>query len=558
CGRYRNASWSADGNSIYGIQIRAGVNELHQLNKNGVKQSVLWRGAVWEVISSLDVSPDGNNLVAALWRKPDGWNLELFSLESFTWRKLTHDSAIEGHPQYSADGQGIIYTSDQNHAFNLHHLDLRTGRSTILSNVRGSALAPHETVSGNIVYLGYSAEGQDIWQLSGSDRINRPVPSLPPGPSGKALFDTPGPVQAEKQPYSAWNSLRPRMWLPWYFFDDQRSELGFSTSGYDSLLRHFYSTTLAYDASNHWPAGYFSYTYDGWYPLFKFQAERTHSFYEITGNVTGRIRRDDNSEIEIAFPFLTMDQRFSVNLGFFTHKNSDVWLDQGVLPIASFTDNVAGLALIYDSSERHIKSISRTSGREIRLLWEDSDALPASNYDGRVRLAEWREFLSLGGEQVLALRLVEGKGSESTRPFRLGGTSDGFSGNGNPLNPFGPSVFNQRRFNLRGYPEGLAALTGQHMRLGSVEYRLPVARIERGFMSPPLGIHQIHATFFYDKGAAWSNRGGPENYYSSSGIEFNADTVFFYSLTMQLAMGYANGREPGGDEKWYLRIGAAF
>lgn len=96
------------------------------------------------------------------------------------------------------------------------------------------------------------------------------------------------------------------------------------------------------------------------------------------------------------------------------------------------------------------------------------------------------------------------------------------------------------------------------MRLGSVEYRLPVTRIERGFMAPPLGIDQIHTTLFYEAGAAWDTGSDPQEYYRSAGIEVNVDSVLFYYLPIQLSFGYAKGFDKGGDKEYYLRLGSAF
>ena len=96
------------------------------------------------------------------------------------------------------------------------------------------------------------------------------------------------------------------------------------------------------------------------------------------------------------------------------------------------------------------------------------------------------------------------------------------------------------------------------MLLSSIEYRFPITRIERGFMAPPVGIDQLHTTLFYEAGNAWYTGSNPGEYYRSTGIEFNVDTVLFYYLPINLAIGYAKGLDLGGEKEWYLRLGAAF
>ncbi|MES0326917.1 MAG: hypothetical protein ABUK13_01890 [Gammaproteobacteria bacterium] len=558
CARYRNASWSADGSQIIAVHNKAGKNELHVLDLDGQVKNILWRGKPWEVIGTLDTSADGQELVASVWRKKTGWNLEQFNLKNKTWRLLTNDAAIEDHPQYSSDGKSILFTSEHGGIYNIRRKDLNTGRSASLTNVITSATSPVESDNGDIYYLGYTAEGTDVFKLDKKQQINEPLLVAVTGSTGQPAPQSENYTAEPAEPYSAWDSLHPRWWFPHMFIDESRSELGIVTAGSDSLLQHLYAVDLAYDTDNQWPLGSFQYIYDGWYPLIKFEAERQHDFTLNPNNLKQRVRRTDSQMMEAVFPFLKMDNKWSFNIGAFKSQSEDVWWQPGLLPNGSYTDNVLGIALLYDSTESHIKSISRTSGREVNLVVEDSDEIGGSDYSGKVHLGDWREFFQLSGEHTLALRYAEAKGTSTTRPFHLGGIKDDSSSISSIINPIFDTPFNHRHFSLRGYPEGLPQLIGQRMRLGSIEYRLPITRIERGFMAPPLGVDQLHATLFYEAGSTWDTGSDPTEYYRSTGIEFNVDTVLFYYLPVQLAIGYAKGLDLGGEEEWYLRLGAAF
>ena len=240
------------------------------------------------------------------------------------------------------------------------------------------------------------------------------------------------------------------------------------------------------------------------------------------------------------------------------YEEEDVVLKAGVTGEDNVVDYVAGAALVYDSTTRPIKSISRTQGRAISLVVEDSDAISGSDYSGQVYWGDWREFMRLGGEHVLALRYVEGKGDDTTRPFKLGGNFNTEALSSSVNDPIFGSPFKKRTYNLRGYREGLPQLQGHQMRLASAEYRFPLARIERGLMAPPVGLDKIHANVFYDLGAAWDQTSEPEHHYRSYGLEVNFDTVFIYNAKVQITLGYAQGIDEGGESQSYLRVGASF
>jgi len=172
---------------------------------------------------------------------------------------------------------------------------------------------------------------------------------------------------------------------------------------------------------------------------------------------------------------------------------------------------------------------------------------------------DWREFIALSREHVLAARWVEGYGDESPRPFELGGSDTDEDGPTLLGDTLSASPFNRREFPLRGYPEGRLDLRNRRMRLGSLEYRFPVWRLERGSMVPiPVALHQLHGTVFADAGKVWATREGESDYRTGAGIELKADIGALYSGRLTLRLGYAHGFDEGGDDELYARIGGAF
>jgi len=572
--RYRYAVWSPDGTRILAVHNQGGKHALHLLDDTGKQVEVLWAGEQDVVFSDPDWSPDGTSVVLAAWRPQDGWNLERFILNERRFEALTRDKEIEAQPQFTVDGKALLFSSDHGGVYNLRRLDLASGKLTTLTNVEGGAFHPTQArVDGPMYYTGYHAAGFDIYRLDapatamdGGSAENAgavfppalPTPAAAPGPSAIVAKDDPVPEGLKVSDYSPYNGLRPRWWLPHVGIDAQRTELGVMTSGWDPLLRHIYYLDLAYDFTNEWFAGSIDYIYDRFYPTFKLHASRYSSTDLDNNDDPLRVRTTDTYMGEMLLPFLQYRRDITVHAAGYTVRDADSWTATGVVPQPDRTDNVLGYALVYDSTRRYPLSISRSHGVQLSVAAETSDAIEGSDYSGEVYTLDGRAFLPLAGEHVLALRLASGWGNASPRPFRLGGS---LSANAAPL-PLDTALlnspFNQREFALRGYDSGLANLIGRRMLLASAEWRFPVARIERGFMAPPMAIHQVSGSVFAETGETWNTGRNPGDYSTGAGIEANAEVNLFYALAFHLRLGYAHGFADNGSNQVYLKLGSSF
>ena len=559
CGRYRHAAWSPDGQRIAAVHQELGRSRLEVLGADGVKQELWWSGDSDEVLGELDWSPDGASLVAAVWRRESGWNIEQFFIAERRWRALTADSAVDGEPRFSADGSAVLFTSDHGGVYNIRRHELATGTTSTLTNVLGGAFYPSAAGTA-LYYIGYGPQGFDLYRLE--DIKKTPTPTAQPGPS----------VVVEKEPAAAPNTritdydpdtgVRPRWWLPYVAIDDQRTEIGASTSSADPLYRHLYAATAAYDFKNRSPVGALDYIYDGWYPTLKLHASRFDTLAYDADDQFVRMRHEDKYRAEMVLPILGYRRQVAFHLAALRDDEADARRAAGVAPLGQTQDSLLGAAITFDSTRLYPLSVSRSHGREIRLVAEDSDALK-SDFSGSVYSVDWREFFALGREHVLGLRLVEGYGSSGSRPFRLGGADTDYE---LPYLLSGAleTPFNHRDYALRGYREGRADLTDQRMRLASLEYRFPVWRVERGFMGllgllpPPVALHQLSGTVFVDTGAVWHDGHAPDSYRTGAGAELITDMALGYFARFNLRLGYAHGFDQGGANQVYLRIGSSF
>jgi hypothetical protein len=555
--RYHFAAWSPDGNSIVASREALGVSSLLLLTPDGKPQETLWTGVDSEVIMDISWSPDGASLVAAVWRPVNGWNLEMFSLASRQWTALTRDKAIEAHPQFSADGASVLFVSDHDDVYNVRRIYLADRRITTLTNLEGGAFRPSQAAAqGPLYYTGVGVDGFDLYRMDAIEEVPLSVTAAATAQTPAADAAPLADIKVEK--YSPYSGLRPRWWLPHIAVESGRTELGVVTSASDPLNRHIYTADVAYDFHNDWLVGDLNYVYDRWYPIFKLRAARYNTIDLDNDDEPLRVRRSDTFQAEVVLPWLSYNHRWSLHTSALQVKDTDGWVAGGTPMLPDLTDNILGLALVFDSTRRYPLSISRSNGRHVQLVSENSDVLGESDYTGEVYSADWREFLALGNEHVLALRLAGGWGTGQARPFRLGGSRSALWAPPLLEGLDFSSTFNQRDYALRGYSTGRTGLTGRRMALSSLEWRFPVRRVERGIMAPPLALHQVFGSVFIDAGSAWDAGDRPEHYFTGAGVEANADTILFYNTGLNLRLGYAHGFNEGGDNKIYLRAGASF
>ena len=554
CGRYLFASWFPDGKQIVAVHHEAGQLALHLLDKEAQLQQVLWHSSDNEVIGQVDVSADGKNVVASVWRKGDGWNIELFNIKSKSWNKVTTGVSIAAYPQFTAQGN-ILFSMEAGGVYNLYRYDMDSEKVEQLTNLIGGAFQSSQArEDGAIYYTGYTAEGYAIYKLE-ADKLDG-VSAFAQAPAFKndrlenIHYDV---TDHQQQDYSALSNMYPRWWFPVLGLTEQRAELGITTSGADALSIHQYSISASYDTKLDAPAGTLAYAYAD---RFFLSAQR---FNEISLDADGDVNRLSNRSLGsavLAFPNNYLQQQYNLLFSAIYDKTEDGELAAGVVPLNDFEDHLLGIAGLYNSADFNPLSISVNDGMNLRLVVEDSDTLD-SDFTGQVYTLDWRQYIRTGRESLLAFRFVQGWGTDNPRRFKLGG--EGLNDNavnivfGNSIQP----VFDVRDYALRGYKEGHEELRGRRMQLLSGEWRFPIERIEKGIMAPPLGIMQWFGNVFAEVGSAYQD--SPDTYYPSAGIELIADINIFYNLVLRTRAGYAHGFDSDiGDDLVYLRIGSSF
>lgn len=516
-----------------------------------MKTETLWQGDIHTIIGQPDISPDGTTLVTAVFRKHHGWNIELFNLADKAWRKLTDDPVIDMYPKFTADGSALLFSSERNNVYNIFRYDFAAQTiSALTREMNGAFQSVQQNATADLYYTGYSAQGSDIFRL--------PSPAALTGESLASLAQSSENSVAETYPalpsqkYSAWPSLVPRWWSPLLLLDEDQSEFGFSTSGNDALGIHNYAFSFAWDATNDWATGSFAYA---WSNRLIMGAQRVTDILLDNNNQFAVARLNNDAFVMVNFPYTQIESSWNISLAAVSSQSADGRREPWIAAVPDTRDNLLGLAIGFNNNQHYIRSVSANDGRNVYGLAESSDIFN-SDFSGEVYTLDWREYLALGGQHVLALRLVAGYGTDQPDPFQLGGENTDFDVL-DILNGTGDIRFGKRDYALRGYAEGHAELSGRRMQLGSAEWRFPLSLVERGYMAPPVALMQLSGSVFADAGKAWQDTAGKA--YSSVGAELHGDINIFYGITVKMRIGFAKGLdEQIGDNRLYLSLGSAF
>ena len=546
CQRLVQVSWHPNGEQFAAVQLQTALTSIVLVDRDGNVGDTLWPAEDGIDIAEIDWSPDGSSLVAARHHRGQGWKIEQLDLSAGRWRTLRDDPFVKAFPRFSQDGQTVSFATEASGRFQVHAIDLRSGRERRLTEAEYGGFS-HAWLEDReeVVYVGYMPGGYDLFRVAQGDY------PVAPAPVATAHFESPpAAVPFDRREYSPWSSLAPRWWLPAIGYTEESLELGFVTGGNDALGDHRYALGLAWDFDNEYGTGAATYGYKDKLLL------SASSFNDIDfddGDVE-RIQREDSASATLLYPVYSLSGSWLPFIGAASSYESDRFVADGVAARDNRRDYLAGVGVVYISAEQRARAISPGDGRAVKLVAESSD-LYDSDYSGNVYTLDWREYLRLGASaHVLGLRYVHGYGEEDPRPFRLGSVQASAGLLSILEGEVGPFI-NQRRYTLRGYER---SSEGRRMQLATLDWRFPISTVERGFMSPPAGLLDVSGSLFVEGGNTWNDGSEPEEYRSSAGVEVLAEINLFYALNLDLRVGYAHGFDDGGEDQFYLTLGGAF
>jgi hypothetical protein len=383
------------------------------------------------------------------------------------------------------------------------------------------------------------------------------MPSAPPlaqeklNPTQTTTLQGSAPANAnslgEPGNYHALYSIYPRSWFPASFADRGLTAYGASTFGSDALGWHTYAANVLWETTQHEALGSFGYDYLNQH-FFNFS--RNLWAKQWTGDAgretTTLYDRTTDAQWVSMLPWLKSERRIYLGIGA-AIKNIDRVQIAG-LTTNSQEERVAATFLRYDTRDSNWYADGLNRGNLSTLLYESYRPFK-SDHDGHIVRLDTRGYLPIG-KTVLSARWTEARAYGTTETFQLGGSLD------NDLTQ--APTLNQRHLPLRGYLGSEAALRGQNAQNASIEWRSPIADIDRHAMTPPIGINRLSAALFVDAGRAWDNGAARSKYYRSAGIELISEIKLYYQIPLPLRLGIAQGLDDPGGTRAYLQIGSIF
>ncbi len=556
--RAKDVDVSPDGKRTVFIKIGTGKQNIAFLENDSAKIEVI-TDLKDVALSSPRWSPDGQYIVFSRHNNSGQTSIELLNAASKTIETLIVTDYDNIYPVWSPDGKYIIYTSERTGVYNLFAYSLTDKEIYQITHVLGGAFQPEVSAANRKMFFsGYSSKGfyiaempYDPLQWSStllSPRIapswQRPVIKQAAGDQGEQEEALSEEMPASKK-YCPLKTLTPKFWLPTLTFDDKGVVFGAFTAGQDVLGYHTYVMQGGLGVSGR---GYYDidYVYDRWYPtLFLRSYSVPVGYSELFSDDDNYYERQRGLTAGLSLPlYSTLESKLSLIAGYNSKKLSHLTgiknrTIDGLQVYEGRRDNVF-VGLGYVDALKYPYSISREEGRNISFIYRDYNERLGGGLNQNECAIDYDEYIGLKRHHVLYLNL-KGAWSDgdliAQQAYQIGGI---------------PSDLNV--YSIRGFSPGFE--TGKHVIKGSLEYRLPIKYIFRGWNTKPFFWDRVHLAAFADAGNVWGfNKGFDLRDFSAGiGVETRMDMVLGYKLKITPAMGIARGVTDNGETQVYLTI----
>lgn len=496
-------------------------------------------------------SPDGRHVAYGTWTAGGFRDIRVVDVDTGTFYELAHDRAVDQQPTWSPDGETLYFVSDRTGVSNVFAYDVATGTLYQVTNVLTGAFQPDVSPDGKtLVYARYDHTGFDLFELPLDRSRFLPAAFGPPEPA-PALAYIPTRVYPTHE-YEPSGTVRPHAWDVTVGQGTFGTAFTLSTAGADAIGRHAFAAALTLETNHTEPQGSVDYFY-GRLPfgfratLFRNAAPRRD--YQITEAPVEVVEHQTGVTTGLGFylpgDFEYQDIALSYTVALWDHDRPvgdrlDPFAPVPYEPHRGYLGMVH-LGYEFSNTSASANAISAEHGFSLSLGADLADPAFGSDDTLTAVYGSARAYLALPwpAHHVLALGLSGGTSAGSYPRYGLY-TTGGFADTP-ALDVYTTGVL-QSGFVLRGYDPG--QFVGSQFNLLNVEYRFPIAYVDRGVSTLPAFLQTLSGTLFLDWGGAYDamDLERPLDVYQVGiGAELWMDLLLAYYNGATLRLGVAKG-----------------
>ena len=517
-------------------------------------------------------SPDGQVLYFASDR--DGTRFQIFAMAPGTTspaapQPVTFAAGGATAPDVSPDGRSLLYVGVTAAGYDVFEAPLTASPA---AHPADDETCPFTTDERWPALARVTAAGYDVFEapLTPSPGASVPhgeTPLLPADRDARSPQPSPDIPELVKgdRPYSPWSTLWPRSWSPVFTASSDRTDVGAAVEGSDVLRRHAYRAIATWSVAR--PAAEMpmvssvrpnlgvSYVYGRWLQTVLLSASDTLESVALIDRASGRVVRADARNRQLFGGVFVAWRRVRLSQSWLAGVALDHERFATPSAIPARNRNALRSAWALNSSRLYGYSISSEDG--IRSTAAIEHVTPALGADGSATAAtvDVRAYLPGGPfHSVVAVRLASGVSTGDPavrRVFSLGGSTT-------PASLF--DVGYREIGMMRGIP--IDSRVGAAVAVANLDYRFPLARIERGFRTWPIFLNGVHGAVFADAGTAGATLGSMGSPLFSTGVEIAANVTLGYFQPLTVALGAAWAHDARAERTnrlaVFLRLGRAF
>jgi len=572
--RARDPDVSPDGRQIVYVVNTRGTSYLKiaDISSEGaIRDSrTLVPSARFEQAYTPRFSPDGKHVAYSVWTRGGYRDIRIVEVATGQFQQLQHDRAMDMQPSYSRDGKYLLFTSDRTGIANIYALELATGALHQVTNVRTGAYQPELSPDGTtLVYVGYTSFGYDLFAMPfEASRFLEPLPYVPERPQAPV---EPSRTNWERRPYNPLSTLWPRAITLSYGPGTYGQALTVQTTGSDVAGHHSIALSANFETErtlphisgrysyNRLPFAYVSSVFSTLAPRKGYLVnDREPVWYERTigwtnGLIYAKPRAYEGQNYALSYSIARSGGDLPVG------KDLDPYARVGRDPTRGML-GVVRASWTYANTERYAMSVGPERGFSLGAAVDFGDIYTASDYSIYSFTYQTTAYLPMPWLRHHSAAFHLGGGvSAGTYPRRglyyVGGFMDT-----NIQDVINNTMF-QSGFVLRGYEP--ISFIGSQYHLANVEYRFPIASVDRGISTLPVFLQRLSGNLFVDYGGAFNTLDTDhprDQFHTGLGGELLIDLQLGYFGVINSRLGYAKGfgefAVPGGQT--YLAISAPF